>query len=167
MGFRIYVADRFHQKDRVRDLHAKLRALGHTITMDWTVCDNSPYSGAALLRYNAENADADWQGVADCDYFVLFAQPRASQAQGAWTEFGGALAMGKQIIILGDADLIEGDPNVFTFRTCVQRVRTVDQLLAWFTAEKHARKILGLPVGDTPSEHAPLSDAHFDEHEEP
>lgn len=38
---KIYVAARFHEKERVKTIYQKLQEMGHTTTTDWTVCQTS------------------------------------------------------------------------------------------------------------------------------
>lgn len=77
-----------------------LRAAGHVVTHDWTVCDDSGLAGAALAEYHARCAFEDLEGVRRADAVVVLPHP---DGKGLYCELGAALALGKPIIVVGDA----------------------------------------------------------------
>ena len=94
MGLRVYVASKWENKQRVREIMYMLQAVGHEITYDWTTCEVS----------NRQQAILDLRGVADADVFVGIFEQEASY-KGALVELGAALALGKPVYILGDASV--------------------------------------------------------------
>lgn len=166
---KLYVASRWSDKLRVARLEALLRENGHIVTSKWVDIPDNPHTESrAKLRYNVENAKIDWEGVRGCDYLVMYAQPRASGSQGAWVEFGGALALEKGIIILGHEDLIaDKDPCVFTWLENVQRVPDATALLAYLNTERGVGLTSAVarmhPYAAFEGQ-SPISDAAFDEH---
>ena len=85
---KVYLAARFDEREKVREMQARLRELGHEITADWTTHD-------ALARYGdlPDKARAyaveDLQGVVDADVFVFLTS--ASVGTGTHTELGTAI----------------------------------------------------------------------------
>jgi hypothetical protein len=96
---KVYVASKFENKERVREIMYLLQQVGHTITYDWTRCEVN----------NREQAILDLRGVADCDVFVGIFEEDVTY-KGALVELGAALSVGKPVYILGDAP---------TIRTCI------------------------------------------------
>jgi nucleoside 2-deoxyribosyltransferase len=92
---KVYVASKWENKPRVKEIMTILREHGHTITYDWTECEVS----------NVEQAILDLRGVADADILVgVFEKDTAYK--GSLVELGAALALGKPVYILGDAPVI-------------------------------------------------------------
>lgn len=92
MGLKVYVASKFEEKERVREVMNLLRAVGHEITHDWTQVEQ--FTRLAAMK--------DLRGVTDADVLVgIFEKPL--KYKGAYVELGAALALGKPVYILGDA----------------------------------------------------------------
>lgn len=87
---RIYVATKFEERERAREVMFALVAAGHSITYDWTT--NEEFSVAQAAR--------DRQGVMDADALVFIAEKDLAY-RGAWVEFGIAVARNIPIYILG------------------------------------------------------------------
>jgi hypothetical protein len=85
---KVYVAARFYEKDRVRKLYASLKEQGHTITLDWTLCNPEKPYRAHLdgARVCAEHAIA---GVKECDVFIYLSSTEIGGGSSA--ELGVAL----------------------------------------------------------------------------
>ena len=92
MGLKIYVAGKYEEKERIREVMNILRGVGHTITVDWT-------EDAQNTR---QQAIKDLRGVADADIYVGVFE-KDLPYKGALVELGAALALGKPVYILGDA----------------------------------------------------------------
>jgi len=93
---KLFVSGKWEDKLRVRKVHKELIELGHEITYDWTTgefIDNR--------EHLAGLADNDITGVKECDKLVtlLFVD---YPYKGVWVEFGIALALNKEIIVVGD-----------------------------------------------------------------
>lgn len=91
---RLYVAGSVLDRDRVRQIANILEGHGHTITFKWFDCTNdSP----------AERAVMDLKGVADADVLVVYMQ-YDRKYRGSWVEVGAALAYGKFVYFIGQAN---------------------------------------------------------------
>lgn len=136
----VYVASSFHNKPAVREMIARLRVAGHTITHDWTPADPGDRTGEELVRYCTENAIEDIEkGVRPAQVVVVLHDDRG---RGMLAEFGAGLYGDKRLIVVNPP----ADPmaQVFYNHPCVTRVETqqdavllinvwqqeVDQLLA-------------------------------------
>ena len=96
---RVYVAGKWEEKERVRQVQTLLRKAGHTITFDWTKS-----AGLGLEK----QASRDTVGVLTADAFVGVFE-KDLPYRGAYTELGMAIATGIPIYILGHA----ADLNIF------------------------------------------------------
>lgn len=98
---KIYVAGKWEEKERVREVQEQLRAAGHTITHDWTM---EPVGAVRL-----DCALMDKQGVLDAEAYVGVFE-KDLPYKGAMSELGIAVATGIPIYILGTFC----DNNIFT-----------------------------------------------------
>lgn len=89
---KVYVAGKWEEKERVREVQEQLRAAGHTITHDWT----SEPLGAVPL----ECALLDKEGVLSADAYVGVFE-KDLPYKGAMSELGIAIARGIPCYILG------------------------------------------------------------------
>lgn len=89
---RVYVASKFEEHVRAREVMSLLESWGHEITFDW----------GSVARPDAQKSDMDLQGVLDADALVCVFEKDLAY-RGAWVEFGVALGLGKPIYVLGDA----------------------------------------------------------------
>lgn len=115
---KVYLAAKFEEYEQARWLMTQLRERGFTITYDWT-----PHA----LTFPPESehwkqAVLDVAGVVDCDYFIQLHHPKS---KGALVELGVALALHKNIIVIGCKD--HGDP-VFYWHPDIQHVTDLDAL---------------------------------------
>lgn len=91
---KIYLAARFQNKPTLRGVREAWQAQGHIITSRWL--DGDPASVT-------DNAIMDLSDVRRADALVLYLdQVKLGERpmQGAWTEFGYALAMGKLVVVV-------------------------------------------------------------------
>jgi hypothetical protein len=95
---RIYVATKFEEFERAREVMDLLRSAGHTITYDWT--RNKQFS-----RTQARN---DKHGVVTADALVCIFEKDLAY-KGVWVEFGIAVSRHIPIYVLGTA----GDRCIF------------------------------------------------------
>jgi nucleoside 2-deoxyribosyltransferase len=122
-----YVATKFENRARYREVVDKLTNAGHHLTHDWT----NP-----ILSKN-QDAEECFKGVVNADFLVgIFEE--SLKYQGALVEVGIALALGKHVIILGDWL----DSCIFMNLHGVQRVKTIEELL-----EETHRYLMSLPHG--------------------
>jgi hypothetical protein len=90
---RIYVASKFENKARTREIMAILEGAGHWITYDWTQDDG-------VLKQAQAVADLD--GVLEADAFVLLVEEDLPYCS-TLVEFGAALGAGTPVFIVGHA----------------------------------------------------------------
>ena len=88
----LYVAGKYEERARVQDIMAQLRAVGHTITYDWTLSE----------QLSRTQAFADKEGVRVADALVLVVE-KALPYCGTLVEFGMALAWRIPVYIVGHA----------------------------------------------------------------
>lgn len=123
---KVYVGAKFEEKGNAREAQAALRALGHEITFDWTVEDDSGLSGDERELYWRACGANDVDGVRRADAVLLLNHPLAF---GTMVEFGLALAWGKPIFLVG-ADIRNTVffwvPGIRRFNTVEQAVRAID-----------------------------------------
>ena len=103
---RVYVAGKWEDREKVRRVQARLRALGDTITHDWT---NS-------REIDREEALRDIEGVKQCDMLVAVLSEEYNH-RGTWVEIGAALALGRPVYIIGN-----GGPCIFTAHPLVTHI---------------------------------------------
>jgi nucleoside 2-deoxyribosyltransferase len=101
----VYLAAQFARRDELRIHAAAIEAAGMTVTSRW-LKQLTPLDGLAAHHSDAENkafADTDLADVARADGVLFFAEdpligiPRG----GRHVEFGYALALGKEIAVVG------------------------------------------------------------------
>lgn len=138
----IYVAACREDVSLVVEYLSKLRAIGFTITHDWTV---EILKEAAEGRKDTdiprselrEYAEADlYSGVLDADCFWLLAPPKSGT--GCWIEFGAALVaqgLNKSRIFQMQEVVVSGAHarTIFTALDGVRCIDTHDDALGYFT----------------------------------
>lgn len=103
---KIYLCARYSRRDEMRVVRAELQRLGHEITSRWldTEWEGKDDSGssAAPAEYREQHALEDVEDVAAADCLIAFTEPPRSGGRGGrHVEFGIALALGKQLIVIG------------------------------------------------------------------
>lgn len=93
---RIYVAAKFEEGPKVRDVYKKLEARGHKITHDWTCEDAEKFKNEA--GYAEGCAVKDYKGVINAEAVLLFNHDRLF---GGATEMGIAIAKGIPVYTIG------------------------------------------------------------------
>jgi hypothetical protein len=93
---KFYIAAKYEDHSRALALMQALERLGHTITFKWPVYQSPT---------DCQNAANDMRGVMTCDMLVLlFDKPASNSTPNRFVELGLALAMKKEIIIIGTCD---------------------------------------------------------------
>ncbi len=93
---KFYVSGKWEERGKVHDFIKKLEEKGHTVTVDWT--GQSPEDPEYPRGYSCK----DIQGIVDCDAFIgVYINPY--NYRGAMVELGAALALGKQVALIGHA----------------------------------------------------------------
>lgn len=103
---RIYVAGKFEDRKRCREIMTVLESWGHTITRDWTTAD----------QFTAAEAFLDYEGVMAANALVIVAE-QAFPFRGTYVEFGIAVARGIPIYLMGGGM----DACIFTLLPRVER----------------------------------------------
>jgi len=117
---KFYVAGKFQDRKNVRKLMDKIQDLGHTITYDWTIDEESDDG------YPIVNTLRDTWGVQICDTYVgRFI--KKNRYRGALVEFGIALGLGKRICFIGH----EADGCIFSNHPNVQRFDNEQEFLGY------------------------------------
>ncbi len=113
---KVYVASKFEEKDRVREVMKSIKVMGCMITHDWTSQD--------ATRPRSEWADGDVVGVTNANLFLgLF--EKELDYKGALTELGIAIGQGKKIWIVGHG----ADRDIFVNTTGVVRFDNLEDML--------------------------------------
>ncbi len=126
---KFYVASSIKNKDTVQDAFEDLNAKGHEVTTDWTLTDDLLEEERSCKRdYSQSIAKRDFEGIRECDIFVLLSKP--SEGRSMYVELGLALAMhettGKPSVFVVGPD---NNESVFYFHPAVQCVDTLDNVL--------------------------------------
>ncbi len=142
---RVYVAGAWIERDkRAIPVIQRLRAVGITITHDWThdsnEVSNAATSDSELAKsYRLEHATLDKNGVESAD-FVLLLAPTERGASGAWTEFGIAIGRRVPVIVAG------GQPRRTLFTELAHSIfNTDDEGVAFLVESAKVFKRLNAP----------------------
>lgn len=146
---RIYLASRYSRRQELLGYKWQLRDLGHTVTSRWLNGshqisdagipigetgealiegdDGSTDDRAAKLR--ADFAIEDMQDVIQAETLIAFTEPPRSNASrgGRHVELGAALALRKQVVVIGHRE------NIFCWLPHVRFFETWDAYLASIT----------------------------------
>jgi len=110
MNLKVYLAARYSSKEQMKVYAEELRAEGIEVTARWLEEKYSPNTGMNEVPYNelVMFARTDLQDVEDADVLVFFAEDPENQPVrgGRHVEFGYALALGKQILVIGPVENI-------------------------------------------------------------
>jgi hypothetical protein len=105
---KVYVAGKFQDRLKLREVMAELRGEGFTVTHDWTFEDEGSVTKDELPGYLRKCALLDLQGVRDANFVLLFGHP---ELKGALIEAGAALALGTPVLVI---DVDKCAYNIFT-----------------------------------------------------
>lgn len=108
-----YVASKYENKEDVREVMYAIVEHGHSITEDWTHSTETDGEKVAL---------ADKKGVEECDVFVGLFNINANY-KGAYIEFGMAIALGKEIVIIGE----HADRSTFIHLPGIKKFSTIQE----------------------------------------
>jgi nucleoside 2-deoxyribosyltransferase len=117
---KIYLAAAFERRAEMRETRDRLEILGHTVTSGWIDLPNDTKPiGVAELKVSpgqwADFAIADLHDVYNADVLIMFS---GGGRGGRHTEFGYALALDKQLILIGDREnVFHALPGVMCFET--------------------------------------------------
>lgn len=110
---KIYLAGKWEERDILLCYAKLLELAGHTITWPWF----TPHIEIGLSH--SDIAERDTQGIRDAD-MCIFIFERDLPYNGAMTELGMAIALEKEIIVVGSG----GGTNLFLKHPYVEHVDT-------------------------------------------
>lgn len=121
---KIYIATKFENQAKFHELKDLLEEFGHTVPRDWTnERERGDMTEVQWQSYLKTQAQADADGVADCDALVLITV-KESMA-GAFVEMGIAAALSKRILLVD-----EGNKNNIFFRLpCVEQMGDFEDVI--------------------------------------
>ncbi|MBR9702288.1 hypothetical protein GOV13_05200 [Candidatus Pacearchaeota archaeon] len=125
---KIYVATTFENKEKLLEIHKKIKEMGHEIAYDWTTHKPiKPYDKNKDLAIQYSSKDIE--GVDNCDIFILISNEKISP--GMHTEFGAAIfsnmKYGKPLIyVVGE----HTSNSIFYFHPSVKIVDSVDEVIS-------------------------------------
>lgn len=128
---KFYIAARFSRRPECNALAHQLQALGHTITSRWVRPDSDHVvpTGLSARVADAERerfAREDYEDVLACDAMVsLMEEPRSNTRGGRHVEFGMAVALGKDMFIIGPRE------TVFHHMPTVRHHQSVEGFLSY------------------------------------
>lgn len=111
---KIYVATKWEQLERAREVMTRLTDEGHTITYDWTRSE----------QLSKEQAQLDVEGVRAAQALVVLAEYDLPY-KGTYVEFGIAVERNTPVFIVGPAF----EDCIFTRLPRVYQVATVNHLI--------------------------------------
>lgn len=130
VGMKFYLAARYSHRDQLRQLRAKLLALGHTVTSRWLDTEwpnDERGSAAAPPEYRAEFAIKDMDDVHAADIVVSLTEPERSGRGGRHVEFGLGLAWRKLLVIIGPVEhIFHHHPSVLHFGSTEEMLRELE-----------------------------------------
>ena len=103
----IYLAARYSRRSEVKAYAIQLHELGYAITSRWldgvSILTSDGLSEEAPYPDRVRLAEQDWQDLLVADTCISFTEPpRASHTRGGrHVELGGAIALGKRVIVVG------------------------------------------------------------------
>lgn len=126
---KFYIASNINNKDKVQEVFDTLQAKGHEVTTDWTLTDDIPEDARGYKRdYIRSIAKRDFEGIRECDVFVLLSKP--SEGRSMYVELGLAIAIqeatGNPLVFVVGPD---NNESVFYFYPSVQCVSSLDEVL--------------------------------------
>lgn len=128
---KVYLCGRYSRRDELRGVRGELQSLGHVVTSRWldtewteTERQGQVHSAAAPPEYRRQHAVADLEDVAAADCLVAFTEDQRGGGRGGrHVELGAALALGKQVIVVGPAE------NLFCHHPLVKVVGRVGDMI--------------------------------------
>ena|ERR1035437_882740 len=123
---KIYVAARFFDKEKVKEVYKRLKADGHEITADWTSHVNpAPYDENRKMC--EEYSIKDLNGVLNCEVFILVTNENVGA--GSSTELGVAIAFNMsfkkpEIYVVGE----HINNNTFYFHPSVNIRKNIEEV---------------------------------------
>jgi hypothetical protein len=140
-GMKFYVASSVKNKKHVQSVYERLKDAGHEVTVNWTLTEDIPEDERDKSNeYVRSIAKRDFEGIRDCDVFVLVSSPPKGRSM--YVELGVALSFrdmtGRPIVyVIGPAN----NESVFYYHPLVKRVENWDKIIE----ESKALRVIGAP----------------------
>lgn len=113
----LYVASKWENRARVREVMNDLQSLGHTITQDWTQVEQE----------SADQAAADMFGVLQAESLIILAE-EDWPFRGTYVELGLGLAANIPVFFIGPYAR-----TIFDRLPSVRRFDTYRDFIQWFS----------------------------------
>jgi hypothetical protein len=132
----VYVAGKngsAEEKEYIRSAQAQIRKTGLVISHDWTA--ETVGETESYYEYLARCAKLDMDGVRAADVVVALMMDPKYAYRGTFTEIGGALALGRVVVIVSPHDYasLSAAENCFFHHPSVIHVRTIDEAMPFIT----------------------------------
>lgn len=98
---KVYVTAAPESHVRARRAMDALRAAGHEVTHDWTADLARWPANDAPPRLRAQIARQNLDGVVTADALLVLTSPSFAHGSEMWTAMGGALVLGRPVVIAG------------------------------------------------------------------
>jgi len=127
---KIYLAARYSRIPIINQWAEKLQELGFEITSRWSLSkDHKLVEGLSQRAADSERerfALEDLEDIRSCDMVVsLMEEPRNNSRGGRHVEYGYAIALNKQLVIIGEPE------TVFHHLALVEHYQSFDHFLSW------------------------------------
>ncbi len=129
---KIYLASRYSRNEEMRAVAADLIAQGHEVTSRWIQgdhqIDDAGLSAQAAEAERIRFAQEDWADLLAADCCLSFTEvPRTEKTRGGrHVEFGAALALGKDCIVVGHREnVFHCLPQVDFYATWAEALSTL------------------------------------------
>lgn len=107
---RIYMAAQYAKKLEIANYAEQAEAVGIHVRADWLEESEAPEATLDSVsdKLKSRYAQQDWWDIGACDIFVFFSEPQDNQPPrgGRHVEFGMAIALGKEIVVIGEPENI-------------------------------------------------------------
>lgn len=149
---KIYLASRYSRREELCGYRQQLQDFGHVVTSRWLngghQLDDKGLSVEAKVKERTRFSVEDWEDLTAADCTISFTEiPRSEATRGGrHVEFGGALAMGQRVIVVGHRE------NVFHCMPQVEFHPTWEEALKLFPLAPKAEQ-----SGQRMGEGAPVS----------
>lgn len=123
---KVYIAGKFEEKAKVKELYARIKELGHKVAYDWT--DHKPIKPYSQNQEVAkEYSDNELVGIIDTDIFIFLTHELGTTL---FMEFGAALILNKKtgkplIYVVGEFK----DKSMWFFNAGVQRRTSIEEVM--------------------------------------
>lgn len=87
-----FVSGQLKEREKIREVFAKLAALGIEVTHDWTTTDDMPKNYAKNAAEAGIRAKRDIDGVRNADFYILMTD-NEFLGRGMYVELGAALSL--------------------------------------------------------------------------